>query len=84
MSNIQKNLPKLDEETHHLAHGEIQNQPKRFRCPKCGRQIIPRQIDNPQSKIDEQHKMEERMERRREQEDKLEQDRLNADKEISE
>ena len=79
LSNLQKNIPKLDKETRHLAPGEILKQPKRFRCPKCGRQIIPRQINNPQAKIDEQHKLEERMRKRREQED-----RLDADKESSE
>jgi hypothetical protein len=29
------------------------NQPKKFRCPNCGRVVVPRQIKNPQEKIDQ-------------------------------
>ena len=77
-SALQKTLPTLDKETQKLNPGKTIKQPKKFRCPQCGRHVLPRQIDNPQSKIDEQHKVEERMKRRREQEDRIDADKKSS------
>lgn len=82
LSPIQKTLPKLDTETGKLVKGQTICQKKKFRCPKCGRAVLAKKITNPQQKIEEQREIEERMRKRREQEDKV--DRFDGNKKSTE
>jgi len=68
-SPIPTAIPKLEENK--SVPGKLQKQPKKFRCPQCGRLIIPKIIEDPQAKLDEQLDAELRMKRRLEEEEKI-------------
>ena len=44
-------IPKLDENKK-IVEKKSKSQPKKFRCPQCGRSIGFKEIENPQEKID--------------------------------
>jgi len=50
--------PKTDPVTKITTPAKSKPQPKKFRCPQCGRAVIPRKIDDPQNTIDEKKKIE--------------------------
>jgi hypothetical protein len=57
--------------------------PKRYHCPKCGRLVRARQVEDAQEKIDEKMRLQKRIQRRAEmeiveREKKLEKDRLDG------
>jgi hypothetical protein len=68
-SPIPTTSPKLEDNK--SVVGKSQKQPKKFRCPQCGRLIIPKIIDDPQAKLDEQLDAEQRMKHRIEEEEKI-------------
>ena len=59
-SGLQKNIPKLDKLTKKTVPTEFRDQPRKFRCPNCGRPVIARKISNPQETIDQKNEIEER------------------------
>ena len=51
-SPIPGGAPYVDPVDKKTVEKKSQKQPRKFRCPKCGRVVIPRQIDNPQEDVD--------------------------------
>ena len=77
-SKIQTKIPDLDPETGVRQEIKFKDLPRRFKCPQCGNLIKPRVVDNPQSKIDEENRLQERISRRMAYE--KEQDRIEVEK----
>jgi hypothetical protein len=46
-------VPVYDAEKKKIIQKKAQEQPKKFRCPNCGRVVIPKKIKNPQEKLDQ-------------------------------
>lgn len=61
-SPIPGGIPQLDPETKEIKTSKSKKQPKKLRCPKCGRVVIPREINDPQTEADEKKEMEKRKE----------------------
>ena len=59
-NSIQTNVPKFDPETRKAIEKKHIKQARMFRCPQCGRGIIPRRIGNPQEDIDRANDFKER------------------------
>jgi hypothetical protein len=59
-SPIPGGIPKLNQETSKITYCKSINQARRFRCPKCGRCVIPKKIDNPQESVDRKTDFQER------------------------
>jgi len=59
-NSIQTNIPKFDPETGKVTEAKPTKQARMFRCPQCGRGVIPRKIDNPQEAIDRARDFKER------------------------
>lgn len=59
-SAIQTNIPKLVEGKTVLSKNK--NQVRKFKCPSCGRLIIPKLIDNPQELLDEESQLQKKRE----------------------
>ncbi len=43
-SKIQKDIPKLDSSTGEASKSSFISLPKKYKCPKCGRLVSPRKI----------------------------------------
>jgi hypothetical protein len=56
-SPIPVGIPQFDKENNKVVVREPQKQPRKFRCPKCGRVVIPRQIQDPQEQIDSKNEI---------------------------
>ena len=54
-ADIPGGVPKLDPVEKKIVVPKSLKQRKKFRCPKCGRVVVPRKIANPQEKIDQYH-----------------------------
>ncbi len=52
-----------DPETDKQIRGKPIVQPRKLRCPQCGKIVIPRKIPDPQGELDEKREMEERNKR---------------------
>ena len=50
--------PVTDPITQKTTQPKSKPQPKKFRCPQCGRAVIPRKITDPQNTINEKKKIE--------------------------
>lgn len=57
-SPIPGGYPKRDPVTNANISSKSKMQPRKFRCPKCGRAIVPKKIKDPQNTIDEKMKIE--------------------------
>jgi hypothetical protein len=53
-STIQGRIPYLDENNKTIVP-KFKKQPKKYRCPKCGRGVKATKVANPQEKIDRYH-----------------------------
>ena len=51
-SPIPGGAPQLDPVEKKTVVKKAQQQPRKFRCPQCGRVVIPKQIGDPQENID--------------------------------
>ncbi len=51
-SPIPGGIPKIDPVTKKLNTPKEHKLPKRFKCPGCGRLVIPRKIDDPQAALE--------------------------------
>lgn len=51
-SPIPGGIPELDPETKKTVIKKSLPRTKKFRCPKCGRGVLPRKIPNPQEEAD--------------------------------
>ncbi len=74
ISSIPGGSPKLDPITKKVIEPKSKKPRKRFKCPKCGRAVIPRQINDPQTKMNEKN---EELEKIKEAD---EENRINGDK----
>ena len=54
-SPIQKTIPKIDVVTKKITEVKMQNLPKQWKCPKCGRLIKARKISQEQEQKNEQN-----------------------------
>ena len=61
-SPIPSGIPKLDSETKKTTTKKPLARTKKFRCPKCGRGVLPRKVANPQEAIDQKKEEAERQE----------------------
>lgn len=59
-SAVQTNIPKLVEGKTVLSKNK--NQVRKFKCPNCGRLVIPKLIDNPQETLDEEAQLQKKRE----------------------
>jgi predicted RNA-binding Zn-ribbon protein involved in translation (DUF1610 family) len=50
-SQIQKEIPKIDKRTNETILSKYKKRKKRFKCPKCGRLVFPKKIDDPQGDL---------------------------------
>jgi len=50
-SPIPGGAPKLDEKTKKVITSKSIPQPRRFKCPQCGRLVFPKKITNPQEEM---------------------------------
>ncbi len=50
-SPVPRGMPQLDPVEKQIIVKKPQKQPRKFRCPQCGRVVIPKQIENPQEEI---------------------------------
>ena len=82
-SNIPGGVPKLDPVSKKTITPKSIKQPKKYRCPNCGRVVIPRKISNPQEKID-QHCEELEQERKKIEWENLDQERKKSYEESKE
>jgi len=73
-SPIPRGIPKVDLETKKVVQPKSKDQIKKFRCPKCGRVVIPKKISDPQRELEEKQELEARKKARENE------DRLDADK----
>jgi len=62
-SPIPGGYPKLDPVTKKVIKPKPKKQPRQFKCPGCGRGILPKKIPNPQAAIDQKLEEENRGER---------------------
>lgn len=62
VSGIPGGIPKLDIITKKVVPTKDKKPLKRFRCPQCGRPVIPRKIPNPQAIVDQRIEEENRSE----------------------
>ena len=53
LADIPGGVPKLDPVEKKVVIPKSIKRPKKYRCPKCGRVVTPKQITNPQEKIDQ-------------------------------
>ena len=53
--------PKFNQETKKITVYKPTPQPRKFKCQKCGRAVIPQKIADPQDKIADQQDWEERL-----------------------
>lgn len=67
-SPVPGGVPKTDPATKELIAPKTTRQPRKFRCPRCGRVVIPRKISDPQGELDEKIEMEEKLKERAENE----------------
>ena len=51
-SPTQREIPKFDKEKKKTILSKDKARRKRFKCPKCGRVVFPKKIDDPQADID--------------------------------
>lgn len=51
-SPIQREIPKFDKKKKETILSKDKVRRKRFKCPKCGRVVFPKKIDDPQADID--------------------------------
>lgn len=63
-SPIPGGMPKKDPISDELILPKSQKQTKRFKCPACGRLVIPKQIKDPQGEIDDKIELEKRIKER--------------------
>ncbi len=70
-ASIPRGIPHYDENKKIVTPKDKQRI-KRFKCPKCGRVVRPRKIDNPQQKLNDKLEAEERERKRYEEESKSE------------
>lgn len=47
-SQIQKDIPKLDSTTGQASKSTFISLPKKYKCPKCGRLVSPRKMQEPE------------------------------------
>ena len=47
-SKIQKDIPKCDSSTGEASKSTFISLPKKYKCPKCGRLVSPRKIQEPE------------------------------------
>jgi len=64
-SPVPGGVPELDENKK-VVEKKSRPQPKKFRCPKCGRSVGFKEIENPQEKIKRQQEEQRAQEERRE------------------
>jgi hypothetical protein len=67
-SPIPGGAPKKDPTTNAIIEAKSTRQPRKFRCPQCGRVVIPRKIADPQGELDDKIEMEEKLKERAENE----------------
>lgn len=65
-SPIPAGYPKVDLETKKVVIPPAKKQLKKFKCPQCGKGVRPVQIEDVQSKIDENKLIQKRVEERNE------------------
>jgi hypothetical protein len=56
--------PKKDPITNEIILPKSKNQPKKYKCPNCGRIIIPKKINNPQEELDNKLELEDKIKER--------------------
>lgn len=54
-SPVPGGIPYYDRQAKKIIEKASQKKQKKYRCPNCGRVVIPRKITNPQEKIDQQN-----------------------------
>jgi len=69
-SSVPAGVPYIDFETNNVIVPKSKKQMRKFKCPNCGRLVMPRKIDNPQEKLAEKLEAEERK-RKRHEEDRI-------------
>jgi len=62
ISPVPGGIPKRDAASKKMLKGKDRKPLKRFRCPKCGRPVIPRKIPNPQAIVEQKLEEENRTE----------------------
>jgi len=63
-------IPKYNETEKEIVVPKEKEMPRKFRCPQCGRVVIPRKVSNPQEKV-ERHQEAIEAEKRRKEWEKL-------------